>query len=59
MGVHKIVAHRETHRGLEFLTQWEGAPPSHDSWVEMKDFIQAAPAAWIEYCHLHHLRLET
>ena len=58
MVVHKVLAHRETHKGLQFLTQWEGAPPSTDTWVDGKEFLHAVPPVWKEYCQQHEIRVE-
>ena len=57
LSVYKVISHRETHKGLEFLTQWEGAPASMDTWVPIQDFVKNAPAAWREYCISNRLAL--
>ena len=58
MGIHRVVDHRETHKGLQFLVQWEGAPPQMDTWIDMEEFLEVVPGPWKEYCRQRQLRIE-
>ena len=58
MGIHRVLEHRETHKGLKFLDQWEGAPPQMDTWIDTEEILEVVTAQWKEYCRQRQLRLE-
>jgi hypothetical protein len=48
--VEKILAHKKTRKGYEFLTKWEGYPASEATWEPIGHFFHRYSSPFVDYC---------
>jgi hypothetical protein len=56
--VEKILQHKQTAKGLMFLTKWEGFPVSEAMWEPINHFFHRYAAPWVAYCKARGLQVD-
>ncbi len=56
--VEKVLKHRKTPKGFEFLTQWKGFPIDEATWEPPGNFIHRYSSDFVEYLQKNKLSLD-